>query len=203
MLHTDFSDYLTTNNKCRIAAFVAGSPILAGGGDYGTSTYHIRMTSIDENGGYNSYAYVPANTGVLLKVLDQVATESDFYYTIGEHDNQTYTVTNNIMTGVTVNPTTVTASEIDPIYVMQGGLFRKATSTIANFPIHKAYLRASNLPAGAKVIFEFEEPGTTAIESVDAETLNANDAYYNLNGQRIEKPQLGVYIHQGKKIVIK
>ena len=74
------------------------------GGDYGESTHHIKMTSVDMNGGNTaSYAYVPANTGVLLKVLDKVATDADFYYTIGEEDAQTYNVTNNIMTGVTIN----------------------------------------------------------------------------------------------------
>ena len=30
-----------------------------------------------------------------------------------------------------------------------------------------------------------------------------NDAYYNLNGQRISKPSKGIYIHRGKKILLK
>ncbi len=200
---TDFSDYATVNNNSQVAAFVAGSPLLVGTGDYGTSTYYIRMTSIDVNGGYNSYSYVPAGTGVLLKVLDRDATGTNFYYTIGEQDNQVYNVTNNIMVGTTVNPTSVAASESSPVYVMQGGIFRKATSTISNFPVHKAYLQASSIPAGAKVIFEFDDSETTSIQSVNTEATKEDGAYYNLNGQRVENPQKGVYIHQGKKIIIK
>lgn len=30
-----------------------------------------------------------------------------------------------------------------------------------------------------------------------------NDAYYNLNGQRVSKPSKGIYIHRGKKILLK
>lgn len=86
----DFSDYKATTGHTDVAAFVAGSPLKAGGGDYGTSTYHIKMTSIDEKGGVSgNYGYVPANTSVLLKVLDKESTGADFYYTIGEKDNQT------------------------------------------------------------------------------------------------------------------
>lgn len=203
---TDFKDYYKTKGNTDIAAFVAGSKILEKGGDYGESTHHIKMTSVDMNGGNTaSYAYVPANTGVLLKVLDKVATDADFYYTIGEEDAQTYNVTNNIMTGVTINPVEVVASATAPVYVMQGGVFRKVTSPIpsSKFPIHRAYVKLSSLPANAKVVFDFEDSNITGIESITTSDDDNNNAYYNLNGQRINKPQQGVYIHKGKKIVIR
>lgn len=203
---TDFKDYYNTKGNTDVAAFVAGSKILEKGGDYGESTHHIKMTSVDMNGGNTaSYAYVPANTGVLLKVLDKVATDADFYYTIGEEDAQTYNVTNNIMTGVTINPVEVAASATAPVYVMQGGVFRKVTSPIpsSKFPIHRAYVKLSSLPANAKVVFDFEDSNITGIESITTSDDANNNAYYNLNGQRINKPQKGVYIHKGKKIIIR
>lgn len=167
------------------------------------------MTSVDKNDGYTgSYSYVPAYTGVLLKVLDKEATDADFYYTIGEQDQQVYHVTNNVMTGVTVNPiTSLTATTTDPIYVMQGGTFRKAENTISNFPIHKAYMKFSALPAGTRVVFDFDDT-TTGIESIESiDTGNSNraaDVYYNLQGQRISKPQqAGLYILNGAKVIIK
>ena len=203
---TDFKDYYNTKGNTDVAAFVAGSKILEKGGDYGESTHHIKMTSVDMNGGNTaSYAYVPANTGVLLKVLDKVATDADFYYTIGEEDAQTYNVTNNIMTGVTINPVEVAASATAPVYVMQGGVFRKVTSPIpsSKFPIHRAYVKLSSLPANAKVVFDFEDSNITGIESITTSDDANNNAYYNLNGQRINKPQQGIYIHKGKKIVIR
>ena len=205
----DFSDYYNENHRSEIAAFVASTKILDGKGDYGTATKHVRMTSVDKNDGYSgSYSYVPAYTGVLLKVLDKEATDADFYYTIGEQDQQVYHVTNNVMTGVTVNPiTSLTATTTDPIYVMQGGTFRKAESNINNFPIHKAYMKFSALPAGTRVVFDFDDTttGIESIESIDTGSSNrAADVYYNLQGQRISKPQqAGLYILNGAKVIIK
>ena len=75
------------------------------------------MTSIDENGGYTAdgkttYGYIPANTGVLLKVLDQATTPDGFYYTIGEHDDATYTISNNLMHGITIQDTDIEGKEL-------------------------------------------------------------------------------------------
>ena len=204
---TDFSDYYTQNHCSAVAAFVSSTKINPGTGDYGTTTHHVQMTSVDKKGGYaGSYSYVPASTGVLLKVLDKDTTDPDFYYTIGEQDNQTYHVQDNIMTGVTINPeTSVAATSTAPVYLMQGGIFRKAESNIAPFPIHKAYVKFSSLPAGARVVFEFDDGMTTGIESLDAEPQNRTDTpYYNLQGQRISQPQQpGLYIHNGRKVIIK
>ena len=149
---------------------------------------------------------MPANTGVLLKVLDSnaAATPSDFYYTIGEKDNTTYNVTKNIMNGVTVNPTSVTATVSSPVYVMQKGSFQKVTTNISNFSVHKAYLKLENIPSGAKVMFHFDDDTTTGIEDITIDGENkGNDTFYNLNGQRVSNPQRGIYIHNGKKVIIK
>ena len=204
---TDFADYLAAKGNTKIAAFVAGSQLIQGPGDYGTSAYHVRMTSIDEHGGNASYAYIPAATGVLLKVLDREKTDADFYYTIGEEDDRTYNITDNVMTGITVTDARVEASSTSPVYVMRAGLFRKVDTPIESFPVHGAYMKIKELQGGAKVIFDFKDPTTTGIESISADgtAVNSDDAYYNVNGQRfVGKPQqAGIYIHQGKKIVIK
>ena len=202
----DFRDYYVENHRSAIAAFVASTKILDGIGDYGTTDKHVQMTSVDKKGGYtSSYSYVPAYTGVLLKVLDKEATDADFYYTIGEQDNQTYTVVDNVMTGVTVNPVTpLVVTSADPVYLVQKGIFRKADGNITKFPIHKAYMKFSALPAGARVFFDFDDT-TTGIESVEVENTNrGTGTYYNLQGQRINKPQqAGLYILNGAKVIVK
>lgn len=54
-----------------------------------------------------------------------------------------------------------------------------------------------------KVIVDGEDDGVTAISRVAAETVG-NDAWYNLSGQRISAPtKKGLYIKNGKKIVVK
>ncbi len=111
------------------------------------------------------------------------------------------------MTGITVTDARVEASSTSPVYVMRDGLFRKVDTPIESFPVHGAYMKIKELQGGAKVIFDFKDPTTTGIESISADgtAVNSDDAYYNLNGQRfVGKPQqAGIYIHQGKKIVIK
>ena len=203
---TDFSIYKQeNNNKGVIAAFVAkDGEIRKGNGDYGTSAYNVPMRSIDEKGGVrDNYGYVPAYTGVLLKVLDNKATPEDFYYAIGEKDDQTYTINNNIMHGITVNPKSVSASATNPIYVIQGGIFRKVTNTIEVFTIHKAYAKIPGVPANAPVTFSFsDDDTTTGVMTIDAEKPIDN-TYYNLNGQRVTNPQRGIYIQGGRKVIIK
>lgn len=203
---TDFSIYKQeNNNKGVIAAFVAkDGDVRKGKGDYGTSAYNVKMRSIDEKGGVSdNYGYVPAYTGVLLKVLDNKATPSDFYYAIGEKDDQTYTINNNIMHGITVNTKPVSASAADPIYVIQGGIFRKVTNDIASFTIHKAYAKIPGVPANAPVTFSFsDDDTTTGVMTIDAEKPIDN-TYYNLNGQRVTNPQRGIYIQGGRKVIIK
>ena len=203
----DFNIYSKEKNTAKIGAFVAKlGEVKTGDGDYGHSTYHIRMSSVDVNGvGNHNYGYVPAYTGVLLKALDNETTPSDFYYAIGEDDDKNYTITNNIMHGVTVNPRNAGAATVDEvIYVMQGGIFKKAMASTVSLPVHKAYAKIEGMPAGSKVEFSFSDDNTTnAIVTIDAEEKNADNAYYNLNGQRVNKPQQGIYIHKGKKIIIR
>ena len=162
------------------------------------------MTSVYENGGYSSYSYVPAYTGVLLKVLDGDKTGDDFYYTIGEHDDQTYTIKNNIMHGVTVNAEKVEASAASPVYVMQGGIFRKATVEIPAFTVHKAYMKTPEKASKAKLVFDVDDSQITGIDTINTDAQPAeDDAYYSVDGVRVDKPSKGIFIHQGKKVLFK
>ena len=203
----DLNIYSREKNTAKIGAFVAKlGEVKTGDGDYGHSTYHIRMSSVDVNGvGNHNYGYVPAYTGVLLKALDSETTPSDFYYAIGEDDDKDYKITNNIMHGVTVNPRNVGGLTVDEvIYVMQGGIFKKAMASTVSIPVHKAYAKIEGMPAGSKVEFSFSDDNTTnAIVTIDAEEKNADNAYYNLNGQRVTNPQRGVFIKGGRKVIIK
>jgi len=107
------------------------------------------------------------------------------------------------MTGVIVNSKSVSASTANPVYLIQGGIFRKAVSTINPFPIHKAYAKIEGVPAGAKLTLVFtDDEKTTGITTVDA-TKTGDDSYYNLNGQRVINPQHGVFIRRGRKVIIK
>ena len=65
---------------------------------------------------------------------------------------------------------------------------------------NKAYLPAT---AGASLVLRFNFGGTTAIESVLNNGLDTNAAIYDLSGRRVEKAVKGIYIQNGKKIIVK
>lgn len=69
-------------------------------------------------------------------------------------------------------------------------------------PSYVAWLAANDIPAGASLLMNFDEVETTGI-ACHNDNHNDDDIYYNLNGQRVDKPLRGLYIVNGKKIVIK
>lgn len=73
-------------------------------------------------------------------------------------------------------------------------------------PARKAYLEtnADITPATGGITLDFQDGGT-GIEDIKAEIDNDADApYYNLQGMRFDKPtRSGIYIHNGKKVIIK
>ncbi len=50
--------------------------------------------------------------------------------------------------------------------------------------------------------FQLPVTPVTAIRTIQQTEKTADDAYYNLSGQRIDAPTKGIYIHNGKKVVI-
>ena len=78
------------------------------------------------------------------------------------------------------------------------------SSTVA---ANKAFIRVldANLTPAAKergIVIVFDE--TTGIENVeDAAPSKADGIYYNLNGQRVAAPTRGIYIKDGKKVLVK
>ena len=69
---------------------------------------------------------------------------------------------------------------------------------------HKAYLPASEVPAGAALSagFRFEFSGTTAIEKV--ESRNEKEEIYDLTGRKLsEITKPGIYIIDGKKVIVR
>ena len=83
-------------------------------------------------------------------------------------------------------------------YILYNGEYVRATGTI---PTGKCYLKL-NKPSGARILTIGNNNGTTSISNFNADT--ETDRWFDLNGQRISKPQKkGLYIKNGKKIVVK
>ena len=77
--------------------------------------------------------------------------------------------------------------------------------TSATLGAGKAYLHTTDELAtsgGARAGFIFEDEDVTGITSVAKQTTNST-SYYDLQGRRVAQPTKGLYIVNGKKVIIK
>ena len=80
-------------------------------------------------------------------------------------------------------------------------VFKKINAIAATVPVGKAYLEFDGDVPAPSLSFDFGE--TTGINAVNGEGFMVNGEYYNLAGQRVAQPTKGLYIVNGKKVVIK
>ena len=131
---------------------------------------------------------VPAGTGVLLmgtagQAVEPVVAASGT------------APTTNLLTGVTT-ATTVTA---DQYYGLSGDTFKKVNA--GTVPAGRALLPASKVTASARELtFVFDE--ATGIKQIETSKQNV-EGYFNLAGQRVAQPTKGLYIVNGRKVVVK
>lgn len=73
-------------------------------------------------------------------------------------------------------------------------------------PAHKAYLETPTdiTPETGSIKLVFTDDTSTGINEIETEVQESGDnSYYNLQGMRVEHPTKGIYIHKGKKIIIR
>ena len=148
-------------------------------------TEDVTFTSLD--------VAVPAGTGLLLK---GTADES---YSIPVAASAS-ALEGNKLVGCTAE-TVLEKNENYWVLVNNGGTaeFRSLKTNGATIPAGKAYLNAAAAASRLAIVFYDETTGIATVEN--ASVLNEN--YYNLNGQRIAAPQKGLFIVNGKKVVLK
>ncbi|MBO7590780.1 MAG: chitobiase/beta-hexosaminidase C-terminal domain-containing protein [Prevotella sp.] len=153
----------------------------------------VVLTKVDE---------VPANTGVIL---------------YGDADNYTVpviasaaAVTENELIGVTTRTLVEweTGGDGKYNYILQNGQFKKA-ATGGHLKANRAYLHTSYdvTSAGARDYLEFsfegEEETTGVNEVTTTNRTNNTNEFFNLAGQRVAQPTKGLYIVNGKKVMVK
>ncbi len=132
----------------------------------------------------------PANTGIILQGT------AGREYTIPVIASASEIATNYLKAAVTA-----TAVKANAAYVLKDGKFKQVTSE-SSVPAGKAYLLASDIPAGANII-NFDFGGETTGINEELRMKNEESVYYNIAGQRVAQPTKGLYIVNGKKVVIK
>ena len=154
-------------------------------------TAYIAKKDDSNNVTFSIVTKVPANTGVLLK------GEAGEYTISSTYSNELDDVADNAFVGVTVD-TKVAAGSFVLMNGTSGVGFYK---TAKEFTVgaNTAYIAALST-SRSFIGFNFDE--ATGIESVATVNMN-NGEVYNLNGQRVSAAKKGLYIMNGKKVVLK
>ncbi|MBR4388142.1 MAG: hypothetical protein IKT00_03060 [Prevotella sp.] len=143
---------------------------------------------------------VPANTGVIVGLAE--ATTEATTIQVPVYGGETDDVEANMLVAV-VESATVTQTEDYTNYVFgkKNGkeAFYKIPAAGIEIPANNAYLAVPAAAGAKEVIFLGGE--TTGINNVDADTETGD--LYNLSGVKVKKAQKGVYIQNGKKVVVK
>ena len=202
-----FSCYSSGQQAVQIYKEVAHSETLTPAKTYTTltSAYNLDFTSVNSDlkayiatevsGGsvlMTQVNKVPAGTGLVLKAT----TPGSAVYVPVFDGTGADDVTANKMKG---SATATTPVAENAGYILKGGVFQPSSG--GNLPEGKAYLNIAVL-AGAPILnLGFDD--ATGINAVNGEGFTVNGEFYNLNGQRVAQPTKGLYIVNGRKVVIK
>ena len=96
--------------------------------------------------------------------------------------------------------TTVNAGDGVYNYVLSSNTIYKVGDKAATINPYRAYIQLTQ-PTGARLTFTIDGE-ETAIEGITVERQLSGEVY-NLNGQRVDSPRKGLYIQNGKKVVVK
>lgn len=136
---------------------------------------------------------IPANTGILVK-----AAQGDYNFAVTSKDGDELP-TNNLVAATKA----VTSDDAKYKYfaltkLSDGKVGFAVVKEGVNIPAGKAYLMVEK---GSAAKFFSLDGEATGINSV--KTAKADGAYYTIEGVKTTKPVKGLYIHNGKKIVVK
>lgn len=140
---------------------------------------------------------IPALTPIVLK-----GTQGTHTLTI-DYDNTASPLAGNVLSGMTA-PAALEATDF--IFARNNGAagFYKTSQASDAYGPNKAVLKASAVPAGAGGATQFLFEGSIVTGIATATSPSATTTYYNLQGQRVDKPTRGIYItSEGRKVVIK
>lgn len=133
---------------------------------------------------------IPAKTGILVK-----AAQGDYNFVVTSKEGAK--LENNSLIAATTDVTSDGATYF-ALTKMDTKVGFAVVKEDVKIPAGKAYLK---VPAATTAKFFSLDGEATGINSV--KTAKADGAYYTLEGVKTTKPVKGLYIHNGKKIVVK
>lgn len=204
-------------NSFRVSGTIDTTPVSISEAKY--ATYYnsipvqlpanLQAATIDNEAGgtltlnyrYGEGDVIPGGTPVLLK-----ASAADTYNLTYVANDVTAAPTGNLLHGSDVATTTTGGEKYYALQYGKGSNASKlgfywvnADGAAFTSGAHKAWLA---LPASTLARFFSMDDETTGVQQIESAKMNV-EGYYNLAGQRVAQPQKGLYIVNGKKVVIK
>ncbi len=146
------------------------------------SESNVQMTRVNK---------VPAGTGLVLKTSGSSFDVPVFDGTGADN------VSGNKMAG---SATATTAVAANAGYILKDGVFQPSSE--GNLPAGKAYLNIA-VSGARELTMSFEDDDVTGIQSIENGKSAIDNSVYDLSGRRVAQPTNGLYIVNGKKVVIK
>lgn len=139
-----------------------------------------------------SIGVVPANTPIVLKGAPNTK------YRVSTTVTTANPPAGNLLRGSATKSVELTEGAA---YILSGGKFCK--NAAGTMPAGKAYLPAAVTTSNARALVLFFDDDATAIQTLEVEEEPIRTGIYNLQGQRVKTPGKGLYIIDGKKVIIK
>lgn len=156
---------------------------------------------VSETGQTQEVTKVPANTGVIVGLAAPATelTEISVPVCVGETDDVTANKLVAVVESATVQQ--VDGDNINYVFGKKNGkeAFYKVVAAGMTVPAHNAYLAIPTAAGAKEVIFLGGE--TTGVSHVDADAVEGD--IYTVSGVKVQKAQKGVYIMNGKKLIVK
>ena len=145
----------------------------------------VTLTSVDEAAGAE---------GVMLKGTAGAT------YSIPIKAAATTTGTNKLSAAYSAIPV-----DENEVYILKSGKLCLVNTGGSSVPAGKAYLLASEVPSGAHNLdFNIDEGGdVTAISGIEIMRNGENETFFDLQGRRVAQPSKGLFIVNGKKVIVK
>lgn len=172
----------------------------------GAKAYYARSTTSSAVTLTEISTSIPANTGVVVNAEEGIC---NFEFASSTPAALGHT---NLFEGVT-STTPFTDSQI---YVLAGSenekanpvfkLYDSGNSSGVTLAAYKSYLPQANVPNAGNarsITFSFDGDNLTSIKDVKNSFEGIKGQYFDLSGRRVMNPTKGLYIVNGKKVVIK
>lgn len=177
-----------------------------------TSAYNLDFSNVE--GGLTAYTAkynkandavaltpvkkVKAGTGLILKgVKDQTYTVS----ILASNADGLEAVTDNQLVGCV---DAVWSSSHDKDYFLYNGKFVNSKNAGWALPGKSfLYIEGGRANQSESPLRVYVDNTATAINDITNNSVVKDEAYYNLQGVKVQRPQHGVFIHNGKKVVLK